>query len=218
MLLGCVGNDEYGKRIKSELGKVGVNSVLETIDTHPSSRCGAAILKKERCLIPDIMASRHLSESFVNQQKPTFGNVDFYFIEGYFIIERHNIVVDLINFFRENKRTKIGFTLSATFMIENFYDRVKEIADHSDVIFCNEDEAEAFAKQGSKDPEVNSLAIHKLLNKNENRILVVTCGHHPVIITKFDYKHNQLEYVIKQFVPLVPSELIVDTNGCGDCN
>jgi sugar/nucleoside kinase (ribokinase family) len=69
MLLGCVGNDEYGRRIKSELEKVGVRSVLETTEAYPSSRCGAAIFKKERCLVPHIMASRHLTESFVNQNK-----------------------------------------------------------------------------------------------------------------------------------------------------
>lgn len=217
MLLGCIGNDEYGKKIIHELEKVGVKPVLETTDSYPSSRCGAAIFKKERCLIPEIMASRHLSESFVNQNNPLFSNVDFFFIEGYFIIERHNIVVDLVNHFRQNNRTKIGFTLSATFMIQNFYDRVKEIADNSDIIFCNEDEAEAFAKVGSKDTEVNSLAIHKLLKKNENRLLVVTCGSQPVLISKYDYQHSQFEFVIKQFVPLVPSEEIVDTNGCGDC-
>ena len=72
MLLGCVGNDEYGNKIKSELEKAGVKSVLETNESNPSSRCGAAIFKKERCLIPHIMASRHLSETFVNQQKVSF--------------------------------------------------------------------------------------------------------------------------------------------------
>ena len=102
-------------------------------------------------------------------------------------------------------------------MIENFYDRLKEIADSADLIFCNEDEAEAFAKQSSKDPEVNSLAIHRLLHQNENRILIVTCGKDPVLISKYDYQNKQFEYIIKQFVPLVQSEEIVDTNGCGDC-
>ena len=103
-------------------------------------------------------------------------------------------------------------------MIEFYYDKVKEVADSSDLIFCNEDEAELFAKKGSKDMEVNSLAIHQLLKPNDNRLIIVTCGKDPVVITKYDSKNNHLEYVIKQFVPLVRSEDIVDTNGCGDCN
>ena len=69
MLLGCVGNDDYGRKLKNELEKVDVRSVLETNQTTPTSRCGAAIYKKERCLIPQIMASRLLSEEFVNQNK-----------------------------------------------------------------------------------------------------------------------------------------------------
>jgi adenosine kinase len=216
MLLGCVGNDEYGKKLKTELDKVEVKSILETNQEHPTSRCGAAIFKKERCLIPHIMASRHLSENFVNQNKANFSQVDIFFIEGYFIIEKHNIVVDLINFFREKKTTKIGFTLSATFMIENFYDKVKEIADCSDLIFCNEDEAQCFAKLNSKDPEANSLAMHRLLKQNDSRLIIVTCGKEPVLITKYDYKNSQFEFVIKQYVPIVSNDEIVDTNGCGD--
>ena len=72
MLLGCIGNDAYGKRIVSELEKAGVKPVLEVNESHPSSRCGAAIFKKERCLIPHIMVSRHLSETFVNTHKVNF--------------------------------------------------------------------------------------------------------------------------------------------------
>lgn len=102
-------------------------------------------------------------------------------------------------------------------MIDNFYDKMKEISDSADLIFCNEEEASAFAKQDSKDPLQNSLAIHRLLNRNENRILIVTCGQHPVVISKYDYQNNQFEYVVNQYVPLVSSEDIVDTNGCGDC-
>lgn len=103
-------------------------------------------------------------------------------------------------------------------MIQNFYDKMKEIADHSDLIFCNEDEAECFAKINSKDPEENCLTIHKILRPNENRILIVTCGKNPVIISKYNYSTNHHEFVIKSFVPIVNSDDIVDTNGCGDCN
>jgi len=102
-------------------------------------------------------------------------------------------------------------------MIDNFYDKMKEISDSADLIFCNEEEAAAFAKQDSKDPVHNSLAIHRLLNRNEKRILIVTCGKHPVVISKYDYQNNQFEYVVNEYVPLVSSEDIVDTNGCGDC-
>jgi len=172
-------------------------------------------MKKERCLIPEILASKHLSEEFVNKNKANFNQVEILLIEGYFIIERFEIVQDLVRFFTE-KHKKIAFTLSATFMIQFHHAKVKEIADSSDLIFCNEDEAELFANKSSKDMEVNSLAIHQLLKPNENRLLIITCGKDPVVISKYDSKNNHLEYVIKQFVPLVSSEAIVDTNGCGD--
>lgn len=69
MLLGCIGNDEYGKKLRTELDKVDVHSILEVTDKHPTSRCGVVIHEKERCLIPEILASKHLSEEFVNKNK-----------------------------------------------------------------------------------------------------------------------------------------------------
>jgi len=215
MILGCVGKDNYAEKLKSELDKVGVVPLLEVNESHPTSRCGAAIFKKERCLIPHIMASKHLSQDFVDKNKANMNNVEIFFIEGYFIIEGHSIVVNLLKFFLEAKK-QIAFSLSATFMVSNFYDKVKEIADEADMIFCNEDEAELFAKINSKDVEANSLAIHRLLKPKEGRLMIVTCGKSPVTITKYDYKNKQFEFVLRQYVPLVHSEEIVDTNGCGD--
>jgi len=214
-LLGCVGNDSYASKLKSELDQVGVVSLLETNNDHPTSRCAAAIFKKERCLVPHIMASRHLTQEFVNKSKDNLKDVELFFIEGYFLIEGHHIVVDLIKLFADTKK-KIGFTLYATFMLKNFYDKMKEIAGEADLIFCNEDEAEAFANASTKNVEENSLLIHGLLKPREGRLLIVTCGSHPVTISKYDYKNKQLEFIIKQYVPKVPSDDIVDTNGCGD--
>jgi len=101
-------------------------------------------------------------------------------------------------------------------MIQYYFDMIKEMADNSDMIFCNEDEAEAFSKTGSKDLQVISEAIHKSLKPNCKRIVVITCGKDPVYITRWCNKNNQLDFIIKQFVPQVNSSDIVDTNGCGD--
>jgi len=55
-----------------------------------------------------------------------------------------------------------------------------------------------------------------LLKPCANRILVVTCGKDPVIVTKYDYQNHQLEFCLKQAPKKVNPDEIVDTNGCGD--
>jgi sugar/nucleoside kinase (ribokinase family) len=67
MLLGCVGNDAYGYRIRQSLEKAGVKPLVEVTDEHKTSRCAVAIHLKERCLMPQIMASTMLSMDFVEK-------------------------------------------------------------------------------------------------------------------------------------------------------
>jgi sugar/nucleoside kinase (ribokinase family) len=68
-LLGCVGNDDYGCKIKNALKDLNVDGLLETHKTKKSSRCGVGIHKKERCLLPEINASNELSLDFVKSHQ-----------------------------------------------------------------------------------------------------------------------------------------------------
>ena len=68
-LFGCIGNDNYGKKIASTLESLNVLGLLETHKTLNSSRCGCGIHLKERCLLPEINASCHLSLDFVKSHQ-----------------------------------------------------------------------------------------------------------------------------------------------------
>lgn len=70
-LLGCIGKDEYGNKISNALSNLNVLGLLETHPTKKSSRCGVAIHKKERCLLPEINASNELSLDFVKSKQVT---------------------------------------------------------------------------------------------------------------------------------------------------
>jgi sugar/nucleoside kinase (ribokinase family) len=64
MLLGCIGDDDYGKRLQDELNKSGVLPILEIKKDNLTSRCAVAIYKKERCLITQIRSTL-LTNNFV---------------------------------------------------------------------------------------------------------------------------------------------------------
>ena len=212
MLLGCIGKDNYGTKISENLQKVNVKPLLETKDDVLSSRCGVGILDKERCLVPQIRASTMLSMEWVNSNMTSIDQSELLLVEGYFVIEKFDIVKHLVANFNEKKK-KVAFTLSATFMIDNFYDKMLEVSNSSDVIFCNEDEAMAFAKVKSDDMVEVSKAIHKVLTPRD-RVLVVTCGSQPVVVT--ESKNGEIS-VVKTEVEKLTNDQIVDTNGCGDC-
>lgn len=213
MLLGCIGKDNYGTKISENLEKVNVKPLLEVKDDLLSSRCGVGICQKERCLVPQIRASTMLSMDFVNANMSEIEKSEILLVEGYFVIEKFDIVKHLVSKFNDNKK-KVAFTLSATFMIDNFYDKMLEISNNADIIFCNEDEAMAFSKVKSDNMLEVSEAIHKVLTPRD-RIVIVTCGSQPVIVTEM--KNGEIVQRVTENVAQLSESEIVDTNGCGDC-
>lgn len=217
-LIGCIGNDDYGNTVLKELQKVNVNTILEITDKELTSRCGCGIFKKERCLMPQIRASNKLTMSFIEQNLTKILENDILFIEGYFLIECWDIVKFLYKEFKKNNK-KVAFTLSAVFMVEFHFDKIKELAEVSDIIFSNEDEARSLAKmlgnEGKTDDD-NVKIIHEKLSSIQERLLIVTCGKNPVILSKYNYEKKEYSYFHKSEVQAIPDEQIVDTNGCGD--
>ena len=64
-LLGCVGNDTYGKKLKEILEEIDVEPLFEVHATKLTSRCGVGVFRKERCLLAEINASKYLSLDYV---------------------------------------------------------------------------------------------------------------------------------------------------------
>lgn len=214
MLLGCIGNDNYGNKIQEALNHVGVKPLLEIREDFQSSRCAVGIHLKERCLMPQIRASTMLSTEFVEKNLDQISQADILFIEGYFVIEKYDIITMLSKHFHTLGK-KVAFTLSATFMVENFFDKMVEVANNSHLVFCNNEEAEAFTKINNGNWEEISTAIHQKLAPLD-RLLVITCGKDPVVVSRYDYTEKKLDFVLKSTVYPIHDDEIVDTNGCGD--
>jgi adenosine kinase len=217
-IIGCIGNDEYGRQILSELLKVNVQTILEVDQKDLSSRCGCGIFKKERCLMPEIRASNKLSMGFIEENLETILKADILFVEGYFLIDCWDIVLFLTKKFKDAKK-KVAFTLSAAFMVEFHYEKIKILSDMADLIFCNEEEAATMAKmltgKSSDNDLENSRTIHANLPQID-RLLIVTCGKNPVHLTRYDYTKKDFSFSLSVNINVLSSDEIVDTNGCGD--
>ena len=225
-LLGCVGNDNNKNIILNHLNENNINPILETVDNVPTSRCGCGILNKERYLIPDINASKLLSKEFIEKNKEEILSHDSLLLETFFMQDSFEICNNLVDeFIKLNK--KIFFTLGAPFIIKFYLNQVIEIANKSDYIFCNMDEAKLFIKLNKNcslsEEEINKSKnyklifeeIHKLL-KPKKRFILVTSGKDGVFCSAYDYENNQLEFIFQNFPKIIEQKNIVDFDGAGD--
>lgn len=217
-IVGCIGKDNYGEILLESLKKVDVETVFELSETELTSRCAVGVVNKERCLVPQIRASNKLSLDFIKNKLADILVADILYIEGYFVIDCWDIVKFLANEFKKNGK-RIAFCLSAVFMVQVFFDRIKEISDIADLIFGNEEESAAYAEKlghvRGSDKE-NAASIFKSLAKEENRILLITHGSHPTVGAIWNYETSDFKEFHEIPILKVDSDKIEDTNGCGD--
>ena len=212
-MLGAVGNDAFKDKIINSLKEVKVEPLLE-IKQGKTSRCGVGIYKKDRCLVPDIQSSKHLSKQFIEDKKFIIFNHDVLLIEGYFLKENYELCKYLCEEFNKEQKLVI-LTLSAVTLIQNNVDKIKEIANMSDMIIGNMEETEVLAGGKNTVFQETYEKVHKILSPR-NRLLVVTCGSHGVYCSKYNYKSMRLELILQCFPNFVKNDEIVDLNGAGD--
>jgi len=213
-MLGATGKDNYREKIINAFTLSGVNYLLECIPEEETSRCGVGIIKKERCLLPEIRASNKISEKFIKEHRDEIYKYDALLIEGYFIKERFEIIKNLCLRFKIKKKIVI-LTLSSVDTVEKNYDKVIELVNCSDLVVGNMEELETLlGEKGLKDEDIFEKLSKKLVSKS--RLFVVTNGKKGVILAKYNYKKGNMDFVLHSFPSQVKNEEIVDLNGAGD--
>ena len=91
--------------------------------------------------------------------------------------------------FAVNKGTPFALNLSAVFVVQFFADQVKETLKNCDLVFCNEDEADAVVEKfecGNREGAAKFLAsFEKVAGADGNmkpRVVVITQGAQPTIV------------------------------------
>lgn len=213
-MLGCVGEDMYKNKILNALRDANVNPLLQTLPNEKTSRCGAGIYKKERLLVTQLRASKKLSEEFIDQNLEQILSHEVLIIEGHILQSKLKICQKLCQSFNREKKLVV-FTLSAVFMIQYHNEKILDIANKADIIIGNYSEAQELA--GEKGDNTRSI-FEKIFKKlvPRDRLLVITCGENGVYCSKYDYKKNQLDFLLQYYTKKIKNEEIVDLNGAGD--
>ena len=212
-MLGSVGDDEYKNKILNSLEDIGVNPILEILNEDKTSRCGVGIYQKEKLFVTQLRASKRLSEKFIENNFDKISEHQALLIEGYLIQNKFSIIEKLVNYFLLNNK-KIILTLSAKFIIESHYEKIIKLANDSDIIAGNMEEARALAGEERKNIQEIFNNIFKKLKPKENRIILITDGDNGAFCAK--YAKNKIEFILHCFAPKIEENEIKDLNGAGD--
>jgi len=212
--VGKVGKD--GSTLRNIIRQSGVDPVLQIIDNAPTGRCGVIVHNKERSLVTDIGAAKEFQDSWLDKMraKSVIDKGEIFYVEGFFLDSSPKSVLKVGEYVASQENKTFILNISAEFVTTLCIDALNETIPYTDIIICNEREANAFAKsQGWETTDLEDIArrMTELPKKNaqKERVAIVTCGSKSTKI----YFEGECHTVP---VPKVDVSKIVDTNGAGD--
>jgi adenosine kinase len=212
--MGCVGDDEYAKNLEDCASKDGVLTHYMKDESTPTGTCAVLVKDGERSLCANLAAANNFKKSHLETDvaKAIYSSAQFYYIAGFFLTVSVESLELIAQHALAEKKT-FCLNLSAPFIIDFFGDAVATAIPYADYLFCNESEAEAYAKKHDLGEDLKEVALKvaAMPKKDESRprTVIFTQGSSSTIVA---YNGTVTEYAVD---PLA-KDLLVDTNGAGD--
>ena len=197
-----VANDKDGKKYLDSLQNAGVDHIgfsKENSDM-PTGKCLIFVTPDAKRTMSSMLGiSAYLCPKDINYVG-VFNSKIFY-IEGYMVTSEENFsavtsVLDQLN----NENTLKALSLSDAGIVGGFKDKFKEIESYGiDMIFCNDDEAIAYAETETLEDAVS-------FYKEQSYMIVITKGSKGSLVIK------DRQEIFSPALTIEP----VDTNGAGD--
>lgn len=215
--MGCIGRDKYGEILEEKTQAVGTKTIYQYHDTEPTGTSAVLITDqgKNRSLVAYLAAANAFSKDHVDKEEnwALVQQAKFLYMAGFPLTVSPPTMLKIAQHAAENDKMCM-MNLSAPFLCQFFKEPMMEIFPYIDLLFGNESEAEAFAKEqgfGTTDIKEIALKAADLPKKNTSRprTIVFTQGADPTIIV--------CNGKVQEFpVIAVKPEELVDTNGAGD--
>jgi adenosine kinase len=214
--MGCVGDDEYSKKMNDVMKADGVDARYMVDPTTATGTCAVCITGKNRSLVANLSAANNFKQTHIqkDEHKAVVENAKIIYSAGFFIT-----VSPASMKIAWEAMAKSGsiycLNLSAPFLMQvpPFKAVFVEALPYVDYLFGNETEALTWAEtEGWETKDIGFIATRLSL------IPMAKAGHRHVVITQgaeqtlVAYRGNVTTYSI---VPLA-ADKIVDTNGAGD--
>jgi len=231
--LTAVGDDENGKFYFQELAQCNIKYKNNVIKNTPTGTCLVLITPDaERTMLTCLAASKeftleHLDENLIAQS-------EWLYLEGYKFSENSGAesIAKSIEIAKQNN-TKIAITASDLFIIDVFNEPFMKALKQADLVFCNENEAQAIAKSLNKNychtaldavsPENKGIAgqarnddsVNEEVNSDEKIISIISKICPNVIMTKG--KDGAKVFFNNKFYEFAAVQTtVIDTTGAGD--
>jgi len=215
--MGCIGEDDFGKKLQDACKADGVQAHYMMDKTTPTGKCAVTILDKERSLTTDLSAANNYKVDHLKQpeQMKVLEGAKVVYSAGFFITVSPESM-DLASAKTAEKKAIYCLNLSAPFIckVPPFRAQINKLLPLTDYLFGNETEARAYAEaMGWETEDIAFIATRLSLVGMEGgkpyRKVVITQGSEPTVVAINGH-------VSKYDVPALPKEKIVDTNGAGD--
>lgn len=135
-----VGDDDFGRFYVGEFKELGILLNAPMVD-EPTGTCIVLVTPdSERTMNTSLGATahfgvEHLTPEYIRRAK-------WLYLEGYkFSAEKSTEALFFSIELAKKYGAKISLTLSDVYIIKNFYDKVLDVLQHVDLLFCNESEA-----------------------------------------------------------------------------
>ncbi|XP_073729366.1 adenosine kinase isoform X1 [Misgurnus anguillicaudatus] len=213
---GCIGKDKFGRILKEKAKEAHVDAHYYEQSEEPTGTCAACITGDNRSLVAHLAAAncykkeKHLD---LEENWKLVEKAKVYYIAGFFLTVSVESILKVAKHASENNKI-FCLNLSAPFICEFFKDNLMKVMPYVDILFGNEMEAAAFAReQGFETEKLEEIAEKAQSlpkeNKKRQRVVVFTQGKEGTVMTK-DGK-------VEMFPVLeIDQSKIVDTNGAGD--
>ena len=197
-----VANDKDGKKYLDSLQNAGVDHIgfsKENSDM-PTGKCLIFVTPDAKRTMSSMLGiSAYLGPKDINYDAVI--NSKIFYIEGYMVTSEENFsavtsVLDQLN----NENTLKALSLSDAGIVGGFKDKFKEIESYGiDMIFCNDDEAIAYAETETLEDAVS-------FYKEQSYMIIITKGSKGSLVIK------DRQEIFSPALTIEP----VDTNGAGD--
>ena len=212
-MLGAIGDDSLKESILHSLNIAKVQHLLQIFEGQKTSRCGIILNNKEKCLIPDIQASKYLSMEFIKQNEQNILNHDILLIEGYYLKENYNVCQYLCEEFKKRNKLII-MNINDAIIVRNYLNEIIAIGNNCDIIYGNIESIKALININNPSLQQIFIAAHKIFSE-KNRLLLINCHNHGVYCSKYNYQSNKLDINMQCFPIPLKNEEIKDLIGDG---
>lgn len=212
---GCVGVDDFAQKLEEKARVDGVNVIYQYNEKLPTGTCAVAITGHHRSLCANLAAANTFTVDHVNlsENRKVMNNAKFFYVTGFFLtasavtvqeVAKHALSVD----------APFLMNLSAPFLAQFYKKDLLEALPYADIVFGNELEALAFAKEENFETEnLHEIALKMCQlpkqNESRSRVVIITQGKNPVLLTQ-NGKITEIP------VHALSDDEIQDTNGAGD--